>query len=107
MTWHARVEQDDDAPRIGSYKDTYQYHEGWAMRDVEHQMAATTVWAEPPTYKASQTKEPWLQNAADWHEACAQEYGKIVRKKVWELVPRTDVPAGVRVGRGVWALKRK
>ena len=36
ITWHCRVEQDEDEPRIGSYKDSDQYHDGWAFRDVEH-----------------------------------------------------------------------
>ena len=71
----------------------------------QHPMLAFAASADPDTmYYHEAMREP---DRAEFIKAMQKEVNSHTENGVWELVPRSSVPEGVKILPAVWAMKRK
>ena len=75
------------------------------IEGVEHPMLAYAASADPDTmYYHEAMREP---DRGEFIKAMQKEVKSHTENGVWELVPRSSVPEGVKILPAVWAMKRK
>jgi hypothetical protein len=57
---------------------------------------------EPKTYREAQ-----CEDLPNWWGAMCIEFNNMEQKRVWEIIPKTLVPAGRKIIRAHWVLARK
>jgi hypothetical protein len=58
---------------------------------------------EPKIYKEAKQ----CTNFPNWWGAMCIEFNNMEQKKVWEIIPKTKVPAGRKFIGGCWVIERK
>lgn len=88
------------------YHVAYETIKEWAdIEGEQHPMLAYAASADPDTmYYHEAMREP---DRAEFIKAMSKEVKSHTENGVWELVPRSSVPAGTKILPAVWAMKRK
>jgi hypothetical protein len=89
-----------------SYHVAYETIKEWGdIEGEQHPMLVYAASADPDTmYHHEAMREP---DCAEFIKAMQKEVQTHTKNGVWELVPRSSVPPGLKILPAVWAMKRK